>query len=214
MRSPEEGSMPVTCLPGSHHRHSTGPVVLMNVNLVVAREWFGELLEKWSNAVRPSQAVTPGPPMGSWSDQWERVEIGLGRIEAIYAGRSEPEGTKGAAYDVFTFFVNCHHLKDWIKQDSTLDPSTRKKAERFVQKSKELKMCADLANRTKHSALTSTRTGDLSTGPSGNDVTVMVGTQEAQHAFRVSSGGVERDALELAHACVDRWRSFPDLNLP
>lgn len=68
MRSPEEGSMPVTCLPGSHHRYSIGPVVLMNVNLLVAREWFGELLEKWSHAVRPSRAVTaPGPPMGSWS---------------------------------------------------------------------------------------------------------------------------------------------------
>lgn len=158
-------------------------------------------------------SVTSGPPMGSWIDQWERVKIGLGRTQAIYAGRSEPEGTSGAAYDVFTFFVNCHHLKDWIKNDVTLSRSTRKKVEPFVQKSKDLKMCADLANRTKHSALVSTRTGDLSTGPSGNEVTVM-GSHQARHAFRVSSGKRERDALELATACVDRWRSFRDLTFP
>jgi len=68
-------------------------------------------------------------------------------------------------------------------------------------------LLSDLANRSKHCALTSTWTGDLLTGPSGNDVTVMVG-QGAKHAFRVSSGRVEWDALDLALACVTKWRIF------
>jgi hypothetical protein len=49
--------------------------------------------------------------MGSWIEQWERVKIGLGRTQSIYAGRSEPEGTSGAAYDVFTFFVKLPSLE-------------------------------------------------------------------------------------------------------
>jgi len=157
-----------------------------------------------SRAVRPS---APGSALGSWTDQWGRVQLGLARIEDIYAGRPEPEGTAGASYDVLTFFVTCHHLVDWIASDAELTRSTRRKARGLVRDSKELRMCADLANRSKHCSLRHARTGDLSTGPSGIDVAVMVG-QGAKHAFRVSSGGVERDALELARACVMSWRAF------
>lgn len=157
-----------------------------------------------SRAVRPS---APGSALGSWTDQWGRVQLGLARIEDIYAGRPEPEGTAGASYDVLTFFVTCHHLVDWIASDAELTRSTRRKARGLVRDSKELRMCADLANRSKHCSLRHARTGDLSTGPSGIDVAVMVG-QGAKHAFRVSSGGVEQDALELARACVMSWRAF------
>lgn len=175
------------------------------MDAVGAREWLGDLFARMSRAVRPSRS--PGPAMGSWSDQWDRVQLGLARIEAVYAGRPEPEGTAGASYDVFTFFVNCHHLVDWIASDAKLTRSTQRNARALVSKSNELKMCADLANRSKHCALTRARTGDPSTGPSGNDATVMIG-RGAQHAFRVTSGGVELDALDLARACVMSWRTF------
>ncbi len=36
--------------------------------------------------------------MGSWKDQWERVSLALSRVDAVYAGRPEPEGTAGATY--------------------------------------------------------------------------------------------------------------------
>ncbi len=174
------------------------------MNAVDAREWLGDLFARMSRAVRPTK---PGPAMGSWNEQWDRVQLGLHRIEAIYAGRPEPEGTAGAYYDVFTFFVNCHHLVDWIASDANLTRSTQRKARALVSKSNELKVCADLANRSKHSALTRTQTGDPSTGPSGNDAAVMVG-RGAKHAFRVSSRGVELDALLLAGECVMTWRTF------
>ena len=138
-----------------------------------ARVWLGELLFRASRAVRPSEP--PGPAMGSWRDQWARVELGLARIEDVYEGRSEPEGTAGASDDVFTLFVTCHHLEDWIASDANVPRSTKRKAPALVRESVELKVCADLANRSKHSGLYHTRTGDPSTGPSRQDVTVMLG---------------------------------------
>jgi len=202
----EHGVLQRCRAPSSHasSASSTGPLALPWMNAAEAREWLGDLLARMSRAVRPS---APGPALGSWTDQWDRVQLGLARIEDIYAGRREAEGTAGASYDVFTFFVTCHHLVDWIASDAELTRSTRRKARALVSRSNELKMCADLANRTKHCALMRTQTGDPSTGPSGNDATVMIG-RGAKHAFRVSSGGVEQDALELARACVMSWRAF------
>jgi len=170
-----------------------------------ARERLADILAWMSRAVRPP--APHGPAMGSWIEQWDRVQLGLARIDAVYTGRPEPEGTAGAEYDVFGFFVDCHHLVDWIASDAALPRSMEKKARKLVRNSNELKFCADLANRSKHSALKRTRTGDETTGPSGNDATVMIG-RGAKHAFRVSSGGVDRDALDLAHSCVATWRRF------
>jgi hypothetical protein len=151
--------------------------------------------------------------MGSWGEQWDRVQLGLARIQDVYRGRAEPEGTKGAYYDVFTFFVHCHHLADWIEQDPRVRRSVQRKARAFLNKSSELRICSDLANRSKHSALNWSRTRDPATGPSGNDATVMIG-RGASHAFRVSSGGAEVDALVLAEKCVAIWAAFIASNRP
>lgn len=169
------------------------------------RDRLGDKQARMSRAARPS--VRHGPAMGSWTEQWDRVQLGLTRIKAVYAGRPESEGTAGASYDVFSFFLNCHHLVDWIESDAALPRPMQEKARELVGKSDELKLCADLANRLKHSALKRARTGDKSTGPSGNDATVMIG-RGAKHAFRVSSGGAERDALDLALSCFETWREF------
>ncbi len=152
----------------------------------------------------------PGPSIGSWSDQWDRVRLGLDRVEAVSEGRPEPEGTAGASYDVFAFFINCYHLMDWIENDAELPRSVSRKARPYVRASNDLKTCADLANRSKHSALRKkVWTGDPSTGPSRKDVAIMMGQKTVvRHRFWVSSGGTERDALELAHACVAEWRTF------
>jgi hypothetical protein len=111
------------------------------------------------------------------------------------------------ADDVRALFVQCHHLVEWIKNDAQVAQPIRDQARLLINGSTELKVCADLANRSKHSSLSRSRTGDLETGPSGNDVTVM-GGGAASHAFRVSSGGAEWDALDLAEACVETWREF------
>jgi hypothetical protein len=184
--------------------------------------------ERHGSLVRPDSRATiswtpggalPAPPlvgrteqqsgtsMGPWVEQWDRVELGLARIQDIYDGRAEPEGTKGAYYDVYSFFLHCFHLWDWIKNDAQVAEPIRNEARRLINGSTELKVCADLANRSKHSSLRDSWTGDVETGPRGNDVTVMVG-RGASHTFRVSSGGAEWDALDLAKSCVEIWREL------
>src|ERR1035438_8802673 len=77
---------------------------------------LAERLTKWLRS-RAQSPVQKGQALGSWREQWDRVLLALDRVEAVYAGRPEPEGTAGAYYDTYGFFLQCHHLKDWIRSD-------------------------------------------------------------------------------------------------
>lgn len=48
------------------------------------------------------------------------------------------------------FFMCCFHLKDWVKNDESLDSKKREKVEEFVKKSPFLKVCFSICNQSKH----------------------------------------------------------------
>jgi hypothetical protein len=52
--------------------------------------------------------------------------------------------------NLYHFFQDCWHLKDWIKNDDTLSRSTRKTIVSEAEKTESLNYCADLANGSKH----------------------------------------------------------------
>jgi len=69
-------------------------------------------------------------PLG-WPEQWLRVRRWHQRVAPILADPPPPRspGEADAADDVFAFFMNCYHLKDWLKNDLA-DPHPE--AEKFV----------------------------------------------------------------------------------
>jgi hypothetical protein len=106
-----------------------------------------------------------------------------------------------------SFFEAVHHLKDWLRNDPA-SGITKADGESLIDGSPMLKLCADLANGSKHLVLTTTRTNDKSTGIARNDVTVLLGTGTSTHRFYVQSGGTEHDALDIAEAAVNDWTKF------
>jgi len=81
--------------------------------------------------------------MSSFKDQFERVNRYLKRIQ------SEDQPTIDYLDDLYSFFINCHHLKDWVKKDKSTG-LTKNEVEDFVQSKLSLRICADLANASKH----------------------------------------------------------------
>ena len=71
-----------------------------------------------------------------------------------------------------------------------------------------LRLCADLANGSKHLSLTRPRTGDKSTDIARNDVAVFAGTGTAAHRFYVQSGDQEYEVLDITEAAVVEWTGF------
>lgn len=58
--------------------------------------------------------------------------------------------------DLYAFFQNCWHLKDWLKNDPNITVPDQT-IEDYANNTFHLKICADLGNRTKHLKLTRKR---------------------------------------------------------
>ena len=147
------------------------------------------------------------PMLGQgWQSQWRRIQIRLNGLRAVYSGRED--GNFDASLDkVISFFEGVHHLKDWLQND--LSSGIDKEAcEDLINDHKCLKICADLANGSKHLRLSNARTGDLTTAIIRNDVTVSVGTGTIAYRFYVQSDGTEYDALQVAESAFEVWTGF------
>jgi hypothetical protein len=140
-----------------------------------------------------------------WEMQWSRVLRRLDDVRAVYGGREG--GTDSAVDNVQSFFEAVHHLKDWLGNDPS-SGVTKADGDSLINGSRNLQLCADLANGSKHLTLTSTRTGDPSTTIARNDVTVFLAAGNVTHRFYVQSTGAEYDVLQIAEAAVDDWKKF------
>jgi hypothetical protein len=72
---------------------------------------------------------------------------------------------------------------------------------------------ADIANGSKHFSLTSTKTGDLSTGVSAQSADVNVGAGVA-YSWSVESGGKDYDAHKLSVDILDAWDKWIGSHMP
>ncbi len=141
-------------------------------------------------------------PWWLWQKQWQRVETGLRRVVEIYEGR---EGDSAdALYDVYSFFLHCHHLADWLSADK-LSGVSRRKATRIIKKSAHLRVCADLANRTRHAEV-ARHWIDSNTSPVPLDAPIFGETGRAAHRWEITAGDVVYDALDLARECRCDWQ--------
>ncbi len=61
--------------------------------------------------------------------------------------------------DVWSFFINAWHVRDWVKNDETIEPAARDRILAAAEASRALRLCADLANGRKHLTLTRRRIG-------------------------------------------------------
>ena len=162
---------------------------------------------------------------GGWREQWDRVNRMLHKVESVYSGRARG-GTAEMKDDVYGFFQNVHHLRDWVSNDPA-SGVTAAEVEAFVKGSAKLKICADLCNGSKHLTLTKkTWTDDPDTAitkvsaevlPAGPAIVVAGGGPPkvvvsapgvVLHQFEGVSAGSPFDVLKLAREGVKQWTAF------
>jgi hypothetical protein len=151
-----------------------------------------------------------------WREQYDRLLRSHDRLSAI-AGGGQHASSDEARDALIHFFQDRWHLADWIANDPAIRIG-RGAIDAHVNNSQALMLCADLANGTKHFGLDPgrrPRTGDAATAVTRQDVAVRPATigspdppQPALHAWRVSSGGQEYDALTLAGDVVREWNQW------
>lgn len=134
-------------------------------------------------------------------EQLKRVRRFLDRV------RDHGRDTVDYDDDLWSFFQNAWHLKDWIDNDETISDEKTKQILKRAHESKILLICADLANRTKH----------LNLRPKGGDadmtsrnVNIMVGAKpstEYSHIVTLDDGS-QMVAQELAEKIVLEWEEI------
>jgi hypothetical protein len=150
---------------------------------------------------------------GKYLEQYERMKRSYERFAAIKQGRPHDLPSVNYEDEVYAFFLNCYHLKDWIKNDSTVRaqlPTISAEVEYFINDSEPLSLSADLCNSLKHLANSNRSGEDPSFGRKLYHFTLHVG----QGSSIKLDWLVERekkkpiDAFELATQCVAAWDQF------
>lgn len=152
-----------------------------------------------------------------WTEQWDRVFRWLSRVQETAAGRPHDRPTDWYQDEVYAFFQNCWHLKDWLKNDPAAAASAASDVETFASdvetfasESPNLCLCADLANGSKHLRLKRPRV-DPETEIGRRDYKLAIGSPGGETIsvrYGVDAGGKTHDALELAEACWKAWQTY------
>ena len=141
-------------------------------------------------------------------EQFDRVKRWYQRFVTIDEGRQHNLPSDNYQDEVYAFFLNCYHLKDWIKYDESVGAAAAK-VEGFINNNEEMKLCADICNGVKHLKVTKPRSNkdprfgkrkfNLAVG--GTETTIGV-----KYSIDTSNGPV--DAYELATKCLRAWENF------
>ena len=82
--------------------------------------------------------------MSDWEEQYRRILRGLARIKNQDRSQEEYED------DLWCFFINCWHLKDWLKQDAFINVNVTSDIEKEAENSGILQYCRTVADKRKH----------------------------------------------------------------
>ena len=134
--------------------------------------------------------------MPKYMDQLNRVRRFLDRINRQDRSPIEYED------DMWSFFQNCWHLKDWVKDDPSVPEQVRKSIEDLAGGSGPLRICADLANATKH---LEPRTPRVGAKPSHYNVAIVPGESSKVEYIVETGSGSKQDGLDLGRKCVLEW---------
>jgi len=154
-------------------------------------------------------------------EQFDRTKRWYERIKKIDQGKPHNLSFVNLPpkyfYDeVYAFFINCYHLKDWILYDDTVKPLDKGKVEPFMKKEDCMKLCRDICIGIKHLDPQSRTWSGQVPAFTGREFPVsLAGGPEpiigVKFSIETKKGTI--DAFELASECVRKWEEFIKNNI-
>ena len=146
-------------------------------------------------------------------EQYERMQRSYDRFRESKT-RLADKVSSDHEDDVYAFFMHCYHLKDWVKNDTSVKtqmPNIDTDVEQFINESEALSLCAALCNSLRRLELNrSHSSGPRIFGRSRYHYQLNIGSRSSIRLEWL----VERnnkapvDALELATECIAEWGKF------
>ncbi|MEJ0053889.1 MAG: hypothetical protein WDN10_04170 [bacterium] len=158
--------------------------------------------------------------MDRYLDQWARINRWHRKVNTFYEGERSVLEDNERLDMVRTFFIECFHLKDWIKADfPNLSVATERIFDR-VEGEECFKICADLANASKHVDLNKAVRKDKETKIGTQGITIMVDPIKwdsdpkdylppvCKYRWDIIASRKKFDVKELADECIESWKKF------
>ena len=154
--------------------------------------------------------------MASFREQLERVERYYARFKTINDGMVHSAPSESYIDDIYAFFQNCYHLKDWLINDSAYAAHSKNDIERHITNSLPLSICADICNASKHLSLSSTpRSGSV---PKVGAKHIEIGLHDSlggtelpttiKLRMEIEHNGTTFDAFQIAKDALSAWKLF------
>ncbi len=148
-----------------------------------------------------------------YQEQYARMNRWYARFTALDQGRPHDVPSDNHIDEIYAFFMNCYHLKDWIKHDSAVPLAVQQSVEGYINANRSLRLCADICNSLKHLTLTSQRSGESPTfGKKEFGLAFGGETPVIKLKYQVNATSGPVDAFKLATECVDAWNAFLSSN--
>jgi hypothetical protein len=145
-------------------------------------------------------------PDRPWYVQWRSVRQHLEIVESNCRPGAY-RGNEPVRLDFENFFTQCLHLGDWLWEDKTTG-LTETQVRKFIEKDQALRVCAGMANTSKHrtrsqaNALTA-RIASVTSDPNGTRASI---------AWSKGFDSGTEDALDLAGRCMAAWDGYLKAN--
>jgi hypothetical protein len=148
--------------------------------------------------------------VSSYIEQLDRLKRSYEKLVQIDKGRKHDLHSDYYRDEIYVFFLNCHHLKDWLKKDSTFQVSN-KSIENYINNNNDLRLCADICNAYKHVSLNCPRSTE-SPIVGGQNINLKLGedSKVISIKFVIDTESGPRDGFDLATNCLKLWESFID----
>jgi hypothetical protein len=147
--------------------------------------------------------------MPSYREQYDRMYRWYEKFSSLDRGRNHEIPSDNYVDEIYAFFQNAYHLKDWIKNDPTVPPIIGGTVEIYITECRPLRLCADICNSLKHLTLTRGRSDENpSFGHKAYSLSIGGGPTTIKLKYEVNTDLGQIDAFELATSCVKAWDDF------
>lgn len=165
----------------------------------------------------------------SLESQYRRMERAHDKIVSDFEGTTFSKSSQERLDDVYDFFFNCYHLREWIQEDDKVDQSIKDSLPTFEKHDSpvQFQMCRDLCNKSKHTVLKH-KPNDPNTKiipyggaifkASTKDIEEAQKRKETLHLkeedgifmgnYLVSFKGNQYDLKGVVQACMHVWKKF------
>jgi len=140
-------------------------------------------------------------------EQWERVKRYFERFERLSrTGRIHDTNSENYVDDIYSFFIHCYHLKDWIQYD---DSSSLKNAVvDFGRDSVSFQICRDLCLGAKHLHVGDPKSNLKDKKLGRKHFYYDVSSNVIRVTIFVETDAGEKEVLPIAEKCMSEWKEF------